>query len=97
MNILANKNQQIYQEQGVVVLRQVFSDWIETLRAGVEYNATHPGTYQRIYTKDGQPGQFWGDYCNWQNIQEYRSFVFDSPAAAIAADLMNSKTAAIFP
>jgi hypothetical protein len=40
MSILTSSERQTYQENGVVVLRQVFSDWIDTLRAGVDYNFT---------------------------------------------------------
>jgi ectoine hydroxylase-related dioxygenase (phytanoyl-CoA dioxygenase family) len=96
MSILTSSERQTYREHGVIVLRQVFSDWVDTLRAGIDYNSAHPGVYQRVYTKQDKPGRFWGDYCNWQRIAQYRDFVFHSPAAAIAAELMNSKTARFF-
>ena len=74
-----------FREDGATVLRGVFSaEWIETLRRGVGHNMDTPGPYTRGYTKEGAPGHFFGDYCNWSRIEEYRSFFFDSPAAEIA-------------
>lgn len=96
MGILTSAERQAYRESGAVVLRQVFSDWIDPLRAGVDDNMNNPGSYQRVYTKTGQPGRFWGDYCNWQRISQYHDFVFRSPAAMLATELMGSKTARFF-
>ncbi|MFO1350807.1 MAG: phytanoyl-CoA dioxygenase family protein [Gammaproteobacteria bacterium] len=96
MTLVTDADIQAYRENGAIVLRGVFRDWIERLRAGVEYNITHPGTYGKLYTKPGNPGRFFGDYCNWDRIPEYRDFLFDSPAAQIAARLMESTGARLF-
>ncbi|MDH3636291.1 MAG: phytanoyl-CoA dioxygenase family protein [Gammaproteobacteria bacterium] len=85
-----------FKRDGVLLLRGVFSDWIETLRAGVEANMRDPGPFGREYLEPGQAGRFFGDYCNWDRIPEYRDFMFDSPAPGIAADLMMSKSVRIF-
>ena len=81
---------------GVIVLRGYFTDWMETLRNGVDANMRDPGPWAREYLDPDQSGRFFGDYCNWDRISEYRRFMFESPAAAIAADLMQSETARIF-
>ncbi|MDG2284809.1 MAG: phytanoyl-CoA dioxygenase family protein, partial [Alphaproteobacteria bacterium] len=86
-----------FHEDGAVILRDVFSpDWIETLRRGVDHNMGTPGPYTRGYTKHGAPGHFFGDYCNWDRIEEYRSFFFDSPASYIAGTLMGSSKVNLF-
>ena len=36
-------------------------------------------------------GAYFNDYCNWQTIQQFKDFAFNSPAAEIAAKLMNSQ------
>ena len=82
-----------FERDGVVILRGVFSDWIETLRAGVEFNMNNPGPFGREYNQPGEAGRFFGDYCNWQRIPEYHDFMFNSPAAEIATQLMHSKQA----
>src|SRR5438874_13742314 len=83
-----------FQENGAVVLRGVFIDWIGRLQAGVEANIAAPGPDVRIY--DGQNGRHFGDYCNWNRIREFRDFAFQSPAAGIARQLMGSKTVRLF-
>jgi ectoine hydroxylase-related dioxygenase (phytanoyl-CoA dioxygenase family) len=84
-----------YRRDGVVRLRGVFADWVDRLAAGVARNMAEPGPYARDYGSDADGG-FFGDYCNWRRIPEYRDFVFDSPAAGLAARLMGSATARFF-
>ncbi|MDP7611509.1 MAG: phytanoyl-CoA dioxygenase family protein, partial [Nitrospinaceae bacterium] len=52
--------------------------------------------FSKNYTTEGDSGNFFGDYCNWARIPEYRSFFFDSPAGEMAAELMQSETVRIF-
>ena len=54
-----------FQQDGVILLRGAFADWIEILRAGVDYNMANPGPWGREYLDDNQSGRFFGDYCNW--------------------------------
>ncbi len=85
-----------FQEHGVAVLRGVFGDWMECLRHGVERNLADPGPYTKGYTPEGGSGRVFGDYCNWQRIAEYEDFVRNSPAGAIAGQLMRSRHARFF-
>ena len=34
-----------YQRDGVVLIRGLFADWVDTLRAGVDRNMAEPGPY----------------------------------------------------
>jgi ectoine hydroxylase-related dioxygenase (phytanoyl-CoA dioxygenase family) len=83
-----------FRKDGAVPLRGLFTDWIDTLQAGVEKNLAAPSADVRIY--EGSGGRFFGDYCNWGRIPEYRDFVFHSPAAKVAQRLMGSKTVRLF-
>ena len=85
-----------FRGDGVAVVRGAFDDWVETLRAGVKFNLEHPGPSGRNYTGDNGGGRFLSDYCNWQRIPEYRDFIFNSPAADIGAQLMDSQTVRLF-
>ena len=96
MSVLSRETIETFQRDGVVLLEGVFDDWIDTLRAGVDTNMSDPGPFGRDYLDDGQAGRFFGDYCNWNRIPEYHDFMFSSPAAAIAADLMQSQQVRIF-
>ena len=85
-----------FARDGVLLLRGVFSDWIDLLRSGVEANMRDPGPWGREYLSEDPGGRFFGDYCNWQRIEAYRRFIFDSPAATIAAGLMQSDSVRLF-
>ncbi len=86
-----------YQRNGAVVLRGVFADWVEPLRQGVESNMAAPGPYgsENVLASDGG-GRFFDDYCNWQRIPEFTDFMRNSPAAAIAGQLMESRQVQVF-
>ena len=85
-----------YQANGAVALRGVFKDWVEVLRAGIARNMAEPSADVKIYQGKDGGGRFFGDYCNWDRIPEYRDFIFKSPAADIGRQLMGSKTARLF-
>lgn len=85
-----------YQVNGVVVLRGVFTDWIERLRAGAQAHLATPSARAIVHSKAGQAGRFLEDFCCWQRIPEYREFVLGSPLGQIAAELMQSATAQFF-
>ena len=92
---LAPETKQEFQDKGVTVLRGHFSDWIETLRDGIDYNMEHPAPNVRNYKAD-EGGRFFVDYCNWDRIKEYREFIFKSPVAEIGAELMGSNSVRLF-
>jgi ectoine hydroxylase-related dioxygenase (phytanoyl-CoA dioxygenase family) len=85
-----------FHDNGATVLRGVFRDWIEPLRAGVEKVMADPSPLERTYRPQDGSAPFFQDFCNWQRIPEFRAFVYESPAAAIAVRLMRSKTARFF-
>ena len=82
---------------GAVVLRRVFDgEWIARLADGVARNIAEPGRFAHHYSSEGAPGFFFGDYCSWDRIEEFRSFVFDSPAALVAQRMMGSSKVNFF-
>ncbi len=85
-----------FQADGVLLLRGVFRDWVEPLRAGVAANMANPSPLERTVRPADGSAWFFQDYCNWQRIPEFRAFVFESPAARLAAQLMRSRTARFF-
>jgi ectoine hydroxylase-related dioxygenase (phytanoyl-CoA dioxygenase family) len=85
-----------FQADGAVLLRGIFRDWVEPLRAGTEYLLKDPSVLERSYRPDDGSAAFFQDFCNWQRIAEFRAFVLDSPAAAAAARLMRSRSARFF-
>lgn len=84
-----------FRTQGATLLQGVFADWVDVLRDGVAANMADPAPNARNYQTEGG-GRFFVDYCNWDRIDQYRDFIFNSNAAAIGIELMGSKSARLF-
>lgn len=85
-----------YEEVGAVPLHGVFdTDWLELLRAGTELALAAPSEFNVEYAKP-EEGRFFSDHNMWQRHDEFRRFIFDSPAAEIAAQLMGARRVNVF-
>jgi ectoine hydroxylase-related dioxygenase (phytanoyl-CoA dioxygenase family) len=94
---VADADIRAFQRDGAVCLRKLVSqDEIELLRAGIDANLAHPSPRAKVASQPDDPGWFIEDFCNWQNNESYRRFIFDSRLAAAAAALMCSRTARLF-
>ncbi|MCY3769410.1 MAG: phytanoyl-CoA dioxygenase family protein [Gammaproteobacteria bacterium] len=93
--MISDQKIQEFHTDGVTLLKGVLTDWVEILRAGIEKNMASPGPYVRDYDSQKE-GRFFGDFCNWSRIGEYEKFVFQSPAADIAGQLMKSRQVRLF-
>ena len=85
-----------YQRDGVILVKGLFADHVDTIRAGIEHNMAEPGPYAAENLKPGEQGRFFDDYCNWTRIPEFQDVVHNSPAAEVAATLMQSQSAQMF-
>jgi ectoine hydroxylase-related dioxygenase (phytanoyl-CoA dioxygenase family) len=85
-----------FAKDGVVLIRGLFAGHLHDLQAGIDRNMSEPGPYAAENLHKHETGRFFDDYCNWQRIPEFRSVILGSPAAEIAADLMQSRTAQVF-
>jgi len=85
-----------FQRDGVVMIPGLVADWVDKLREGIDLNMQNPGPYASENLKEGEGGRFFDDYCNWQDIPEFKEVIMKSPVAEAASDLMRSKTAQIF-
>lgn len=85
-----------YQRDGVTLVRGLFADQVDLLRRGIERNMAEPGPFASENFKPGESGRFFDDYCNWQRIPEFEQAIRQSPAAAVAADLMQSQSVQVF-
>lgn len=69
---------------------------IEPIAEGIARNQREPGPYATNVVTTGEPGGFFDDYCNWERIPEFAAVVRESPAAGIAAAVMQSASAQFF-
>jgi len=80
-----------YQRDGVVLLPEMFDrDWIDLLDKGLVTNCKNPTDRSRVWDRDTAGRSMFWDSQAWQGIEQYRQFIFDSPAARIAGKLMES-------
>lgn len=86
-----------YQKDGVVLIKGLFKKHVETLRKGIAKNMAAPSEFgKQTNLKKGAAGTFFDDYCNWTRIPEFEDVIRNSPAAEVAADLMQSNTVQVF-
>jgi ectoine hydroxylase-related dioxygenase (phytanoyl-CoA dioxygenase family) len=77
-----------YEEDGVVCLRGLFdSSWIERLRAATQRSLEAGGIEM---TRTGDQGRFHSNLFMWRTDADFRAFVFESPAVAIARSIMRA-------
>jgi ectoine hydroxylase-related dioxygenase (phytanoyl-CoA dioxygenase family) len=86
-----------FQRDGAVCLRGIFNPAeIELLRAGIDANLAHPSPRAKVASRADDPGFFIEDFCNWQENESYRRFIFDSALGEAAGRLMKSDTARLY-
>ncbi|XP_067119336.1 probable phytanoyl-CoA dioxygenase [Centruroides vittatus] len=95
--ILGNSVINEYRKNGAICLRRVFDQkWIYKVKCGIEKNLLEPSKFSESLKGEGDPGNYFNDYCNWTKIPEFEDYVFNSPAAEIAGILMESQYAAFY-
>ena len=88
---LTQEERDIYENNGVVLLSDVFDlGCVDFLRDAFEVALSNPGSLAEEYAPADGPGRFFADLNMWQRIPAFHQFVFESPAAKIAADVMGS-------
>ena len=87
---------QAFQADGAVLVKGLWADWVEDLRAGIEANMASPSPQLMATLKPGEKGRFFDDYCNWQRIPEYERVIRQSNVAEVAARLMQSARVQLF-
>jgi ectoine hydroxylase-related dioxygenase (phytanoyl-CoA dioxygenase family) len=80
-----------FRRDGVVMLSGMFDEeWIDLLRSGLDAHLDEPTTRARVWDRDEAGRTMFWDSLAWRDVAEYRRFVFESPAAEIAARLLGS-------
>lgn len=86
-----------YQRDGAVCLRGLFdAEQIALLTSGIEDNLSNPSPRSKVASEPDDPGWFFEDFCNWQEVDAYRRFIFDSGIGGVAAQLMQSEQARLY-
>ena len=93
---ISNNQIKSYKEEGAILLKGVFIDWVETLETGIEKLIKNPSPRERSYLPEDGTAKFFQDLCNWNRIDEFKDFIFNSDIGKISSALMNSQFTRFF-
>lgn len=95
---ISNDEIRAFDKEGIVFLPAMFSrEWVDAIRAAAEEGLKNPGTlHAELAAEHGEDGRFFHDTFIWTRNESCRKFVFESPAAEIAARIMQSRKINIF-
>jgi len=80
-----------FRRDGAVCIRQLLRpDELALLAEGIEANLAAPSPRAKVASRPDDPGRFFEDFCNWQDNPAYRRFIFETPLALLAQQLMGS-------
>jgi ectoine hydroxylase-related dioxygenase (phytanoyl-CoA dioxygenase family) len=86
-----------FQRDGAACIRQLFRpEEMSVLRAGIDANLAHLSPRAKVAGSADDPGHFVEDFCNWQDNDDYRRFIFDTALPETAGRLMRSTTARLY-
>ena len=93
LRAITDEEFEAFDEDGFVRLRGMFDDeWIERMRAATEVMLDQPGPAGDNFNEGGQSGRLAFDKDMWLYNEDFRAFIFDSPAPELAATILNSAT-----
>ena len=92
---LTSEELDTYDRDGVVCARGLFPEsWVERMARAVDVAVANPSPYgSQVSLKDRG---FSGDLFLWKSNDEFRDFVYGSPAARVAAQVLRSKRVNFF-
>ena len=85
-----------YQHDGVVRIKNAFSqEWLDEVRSSIEFGRANPGPMYLDYSKDTSPGTYCTDMWIWRENTHMKNFIFNSPAAELAGEVMEANSVAL--
>lgn len=93
MSQILNDNEiKLFKRDGAVFLRNKFDiKWIELLRSGINKAKNNPSPRFTNHTTDPNLPCYLEDFWTWNLHKEFENFVFNSPTAKIASELLDAK------
>ncbi len=90
--ILTNDEINQFKKDGAIFLKGKFdTSWIKKLQTGIEKDIKNPSPRFKSHTLEKGVPAYLEDYWTWHLVPEFKDFVFNSPYAKIASELMSAK------
>ena len=81
-----------FNKDGAIFLKGKFDiNWIEKLKKGIERDIKNPSPRFKSHTVKKNVPKYLEDYWTWDLVPEFKDFVYNSPYAKIASELMSAK------
>ena len=81
-----------FNKDGAVLIKGKFEkQWIEKLRNGINEDINSPSPRFVRHTKDKDAPGYFEDFWIWDLYKDFKDFVFNSPTAQIASELLDAK------
>ncbi|MFM1606297.1 MAG: phytanoyl-CoA dioxygenase family protein [Candidatus Pseudothioglobus sp.] len=81
-----------FKKDGAVLIKGKFEKkWIEKLRNGINEDINNPSPRFVRHTKDKDVPGYFEDFWTWDLYKDFKDFVFNSPTAQIASELLEAK------
>ena len=81
-----------FKSDGAIYLKDKFDvSWIKKLQKGIERDIKSPSPRFKSHTVQKGVPAYLEDYWTWHLVPEFKEFVYDSPYAKIASELMSAK------
>ena len=78
-----------FKTDGAIFLKGKFDiSWINKLQKGIERDIKNPSPRFKSHTVQKGVPAYLEDYWTWHLVPEFKEFVYDSPYAKIASELM---------
>lgn len=88
---ITTEERETFWRDGVVCLRGMFdADWIERMGEAVDDAISRPGP-MALNLDQGMKGKFHGDSFVWTWQEDFRDFIFNSPAPQIARQVLGAE------
>ena len=90
--ILSSEEVSKFKKDGAIFLKGKFDKtWIKKLQKGIERDIKNPSPRFKSHTVEKGIPAYLEDYWTWDLVPEFKDFVFNSPYAKIASELMSAK------
>ena len=86
-----------FERDGAICIKQLLTpDEVALLREGIDANLAAPSPRAKVASRPDDPGRFFEDFCNWQDIPQFGRFVHETTLALAAKRLMKSRTVRLY-
>jgi len=90
--ILSDTEINNFKKDGAIFLKGKFdTSWIKKLEKGIERDIKNPSPRFKSHTVEKGIPAYLEDYWTWDLVPEFKDFVYNSPYAKIASELMSAK------